>query len=131
MACTAAPRPPGRGAAAVLGPGPAAATATDPVEVVVPPGTRWSPGPGVVVRTARLDGDVVHDGRGRRRTYRVLRWSTTAPQPDPRDRLARALRPDEPPAPHRSQVSGGSCRGPQLISSGPPVSQCSAGNGGP
>jgi hypothetical protein len=47
------------------------ATAEDPVEVVVPPGTRWSPGPGVVVRTARLDGDVVHDGRGLRWTARV------------------------------------------------------------
>lgn len=47
------------------------ATAEDPVEVVVPPGTRWSPGPGVVVRTAPLDGDLVHDGRGLRWTDRV------------------------------------------------------------
>ncbi|WP_448626932.1 hypothetical protein [Geodermatophilus sp. URMC 64] len=46
-------------------------TAEDPVEVVVPPGTRWTPGPGVVVRSARLDGDVVHDGRGLRWTDRV------------------------------------------------------------
>jgi G:T-mismatch repair DNA endonuclease (very short patch repair protein) len=43
----------------------------DPVEVVVPPGTRWTPGPGIVVRSARLDGDVVHDGRGLRWTDRV------------------------------------------------------------
>jgi hypothetical protein len=47
------------------------ATADDPVEVVVPPGTRWTPGPGVLVRSARLDGDVVHDGRGMRWTDRV------------------------------------------------------------
>ena len=47
------------------------ASADDPVEVVVPPGTRWTPGPGVVVRSARLDGDVVHDGRGLRWTDRV------------------------------------------------------------
>jgi hypothetical protein len=47
------------------------ATADDPVEVVVPPGTRWTPGPGVVVRSARLDGDIVHDGRGMRWTDRV------------------------------------------------------------
>jgi hypothetical protein len=47
------------------------ATAEDPVEVVVPPGMRWTPGPGVVVRSARLDGDVVHDGRGLRWTDRV------------------------------------------------------------
>lgn len=47
------------------------ATVDDPVEVVVPPGTRWTPGPGVVVRSAGLDGDVVHDGRGLRWTDRV------------------------------------------------------------
>lgn len=47
------------------------ATADDPVEVIVPPGTRWTPGPGVVVRSARLDGDVVHDGRGLRWTHGV------------------------------------------------------------
>jgi hypothetical protein len=47
------------------------ATAEDPVEVVLPPGTRWTPGPGVLVRSARLDGDVVHDGRGLRWTDRV------------------------------------------------------------
>jgi hypothetical protein len=57
--------------AAVLWGVAALATAEDPVEVVLPPGTRWSPGPGVVVRTARLDGDVVHDGRGLRWTDRV------------------------------------------------------------
>ena len=43
----------------------------DPVEVVVPPGVRWTPGPGVVVRTAPLDGDVVVGRRGTRRTGRV------------------------------------------------------------
>ena len=47
------------------------ATADDPVEVVLPPGIRWRPGPGVSVRTAPLDGDVVTDRRGCRRTGRV------------------------------------------------------------
>jgi hypothetical protein len=47
------------------------ATADDAVEVVVPPGTRWQPGPGVVVRTATLSGDVVEDRSGLRRTRRV------------------------------------------------------------
>jgi very-short-patch-repair endonuclease len=46
------------------------ASAADPVEVVVPPGTRWTPGPGAWVRSAPLDGDVVRDGPW-------LRW--TAP----------------------------------------------------
>jgi hypothetical protein len=57
--------------AAVLWEAPHLATTDDPVEVVVPPGVRWSPGPGVVVRSAPLDGDVVHDGRGLRWTTRV------------------------------------------------------------
>lgn len=60
----------GRTAAVLWGLGDLA-TADDPVQVVVPPGTRWSPGPGVLVRSARLDGDVVHDGRGLRWTDRV------------------------------------------------------------
>ena len=47
------------------------ATADDPVEIVLPPTTRWQPGPGVAVRTARLDGDVVVDRAGVRRTCRV------------------------------------------------------------
>ena len=47
------------------------ATVDDPVEVVVPESTRWQPGPGVAVRTARLDGDVVTDRAGVRRTTRV------------------------------------------------------------
>ena len=47
------------------------AGADDPVEVVVPPGARWTPGPGVVVRTAPLDGDVVVGRRGMRLTGRV------------------------------------------------------------
>jgi hypothetical protein len=47
------------------------AMAEDPVEVVVPPGTRWQPGEGVAVRTAPLDGDVVQDRAGLRRTGRV------------------------------------------------------------
>jgi hypothetical protein len=47
------------------------ATVDDPVEIVVPPGVRWQPGPGVIVRTASLDGDVVQDRAGFRRTSRV------------------------------------------------------------
>jgi very-short-patch-repair endonuclease len=39
----------------------------DPVEVVVPTGVRWHPGPGVTVRSASLAGDVVTDGE--------LRWT--------------------------------------------------------
>jgi Protein of unknown function (DUF559) len=39
----------------------------DPVEVVLPPGVRWNPGPGVTVRTASTAGDVVGDG--------TLRWT--------------------------------------------------------
>ena len=57
--------------AAVLWGGESFAAAHDPVEVVVPPGLRWRPGPGVLVRTASLDGDVVDDGRGLPRTARV------------------------------------------------------------
>ncbi|CCH90204.1 conserved protein of unknown function [Modestobacter italicus] len=45
------------------------ASVDDPVEVVVPPGTRWTPGPGVRVRSAPLAGDVVRSGR-------VLRWTS-------------------------------------------------------
>ncbi|PRY51957.1 hypothetical protein LY71_101329 [Geodermatophilus tzadiensis] len=48
--------------AAVLWGAPDVATAEDPVDVVLPPGTRWSPGPGVAVRSAPLDGEVVRDG---------------------------------------------------------------------
>jgi hypothetical protein len=33
----------------------------DPVDVILPPGLRWNPGPGVVVRTAAISGDVVTD----------------------------------------------------------------------
>jgi G:T-mismatch repair DNA endonuclease (very short patch repair protein) len=43
----------------------------DAVEVVVPPGVRWQPGPGVAVRTRTLDGDVVHDPPRLRRTGRA------------------------------------------------------------
>ncbi|WP_458199620.1 DUF559 domain-containing protein [Blastococcus deserti] len=43
----------------------------DPVEVVVPPGVRWRPSPGVAVRTAWLDGDVVRPQRALPRTSRV------------------------------------------------------------
>ena len=44
----------------------------DPVEVVVlPPGVRRRPSPGVVVRTATLDGDVVRPPRALPRTSRV------------------------------------------------------------
>jgi hypothetical protein len=43
----------------------------DDVEVVVPPGVRWQPGPGVAVRTGTLDGDVVHDPPRLRRTGRA------------------------------------------------------------
>ena len=38
------------------------ASSADEVEVVVPPGTRWTPGPGVRVRSAPLVGDVVRSG---------------------------------------------------------------------
>jgi hypothetical protein len=44
------------------------ATADDPVELILPPGTRWRPGSGVVVRTAAASGDVVRDEQGLRRT---------------------------------------------------------------
>jgi len=44
------------------------ASPADPVEVVVPPGTRWTPGPGVRVRSASLTGDVVRSGSW-------LRWT--------------------------------------------------------
>ena len=47
------------------------ATADDPVEVVLPPGSRWQPGPGVAVRRASLAGDVVIGPAGLRRTGRV------------------------------------------------------------
>jgi very-short-patch-repair endonuclease len=47
------------------------ATAADDVEIVVPPGIRWQPGPGIAVRTASLSGDVVEDRAGLRRTERV------------------------------------------------------------
>jgi G:T-mismatch repair DNA endonuclease (very short patch repair protein) len=46
-------------------------SAADPVEVVVPPGTRWTPGPGVRVRSAPLVGDVVGRGPWLRWTGRV------------------------------------------------------------
>ncbi|SOD93920.1 Protein of unknown function [Blastococcus haudaquaticus] len=45
-------------------------TSGDPVEVLVPPGVRWQPGPGVAVRTSTLDGDVVHEPRRLPRTTR-------------------------------------------------------------
>jgi G:T-mismatch repair DNA endonuclease (very short patch repair protein) len=47
------------------------ADARVPVEVTVPPGTRWQPGPGVVVREAATGGDVVTGRDGLRRTGRV------------------------------------------------------------
>jgi hypothetical protein len=47
------------------------AAATDDVEVVVPPGTRWTPGPGVRVRAADPGDDAVLAPRGQRRTSRV------------------------------------------------------------
>jgi len=43
------------------------ASAEDPVELVLPPGVRWHPAPGVVVRTAVTTGEVVGDG--------MLRWT--------------------------------------------------------
>jgi hypothetical protein len=57
--------------AVVLWGGAGFATVDDPVEIVVPQCTRWQPGPGVTVRTAPLDGDVVTDRAGVRRTARV------------------------------------------------------------
>ncbi|SDC08050.1 T/G mismatch-specific endonuclease [Geodermatophilus telluris] len=67
------PRPAALGGltAAALWGAAALARAEDPVEVVVPPGVRWTPGPGVVVRSAPLDGDVVRDGPWLRWTGRV------------------------------------------------------------
>jgi hypothetical protein len=47
------------------------ASAADPVEVIVPPGVRWTPGPGVRVRSAPLVGDVVSAGPWLRWTGRV------------------------------------------------------------
>jgi hypothetical protein len=41
----------------------------DPVEVVLPPGLRWHPQPGLTVRTAPLTGDVTGTGAW-------LRWTT-------------------------------------------------------
>jgi len=46
-------------------------TRDDPVELIVPPGVRWQPGPGVVVRTGALEGDVVSDPPRLRRTSRT------------------------------------------------------------
>jgi very-short-patch-repair endonuclease len=40
----------------------------DPVDVILPPGIRWHPAPGVRVRWATTAGDVVSDGR--------LRWTS-------------------------------------------------------
>ncbi|MGY1682871.1 hypothetical protein [Geodermatophilus sp. SYSU D01176] len=75
----------GRTAAANWG-GEACAGPVEPVEVVVPPGLRSRPAPGVLVRTASLDGDVVHERRDLPRTSRVrtavdtssagVRWTT-------------------------------------------------------
>jgi uncharacterized protein DUF559 len=42
---------------------------SDPVEVVVPPGARWHPQPGIAVRSAALTGDVVRRGPW-------LRWTS-------------------------------------------------------
>jgi hypothetical protein len=53
--------------AAVLWGGSVFAGADDPVEVVLPPGVRWHPAPGALVRTAPTAGAVVTDGR--------LRWT--------------------------------------------------------
>jgi len=47
------------------------ADAQVPVEVTVPPGTRWQPGRGVVVREAATAGDVVTGRHGLRRTGRA------------------------------------------------------------
>jgi G:T-mismatch repair DNA endonuclease (very short patch repair protein) len=46
-------------------------SAADPVEVLLPPGSRWTPGPGVVVRTAPAEGEVVTDRRDLRWTSRT------------------------------------------------------------
>jgi hypothetical protein len=47
------------------------ATAADPVEVVVPPGQRWTPGPGITVRSVDPGSDLVGSPRWLRRTSRV------------------------------------------------------------
>lgn len=57
--------------AATLWGAPDLVDADDSVEVVLPPGVRWTPGPGVTVRTAPLEGDVVVGRRGLRLTGRV------------------------------------------------------------
>jgi len=54
--------------ALVLAGGDGFATAADAVEVALPPGTRWRPGPGVVVRNASSTDDVVVDRFGLSRT---------------------------------------------------------------
>jgi hypothetical protein len=43
----------------------------DPVEVVIPPGVRWRPSPGVLVRTASLTAEVVRPALALPRTGRV------------------------------------------------------------
>jgi len=58
----------GRSAADLLGLRDVVAPA-DPVEVVVPPSTRWDPEPGIVVRSAELAGAVLARGP-------FLRWTT-------------------------------------------------------
>ena len=47
------------------------AATDDPVEVVMPPGHRWQPGPRVVVRTGSIDRTAVRDCLGLCRTGRV------------------------------------------------------------
>ena len=57
--------------AVVLAGGHAFAGPDDPVEVVLPPGERWQPGPGVLLRSAPLSVDVVVGRQGLRRTAPV------------------------------------------------------------
>jgi hypothetical protein len=47
------------------------ASTADPVEVITPPGIRWQPGPGVVVRSVPIAGDVVRGTHGLCRTGRT------------------------------------------------------------
>lgn len=57
--------------AVVLWGGRGFACADDPVEVIVPAGLRWQPGPGVVVRSGQVGRDVVRGAHGLCRTDRV------------------------------------------------------------
>src|SRR4051794_18124784 len=60
----------------------------DPVEVVLPPGLRWHPQPGLTVRTAPLTGDVIGTGAWLRWTT-GLRTAVDLAPPQPSDEAGR------------------------------------------